>query len=412
MDKLWGAHFDEINTRMFSAITGKPVTTNTTSAEAEQGREANRERAEHGPTLAGVFPAYQQWRADGGLRSEATPRVLKNERSRFSNYCKDKALFNTPISQVDDTQAIDFLKELKKEGVKFNPRDEIKKTLSQMASYLREKSLRHGGLLFQKLKVARSKSERQANKHRKYKYYHPTKEIPIIFKTLHRLVEEGAAGAQEQLDAAAALYFGAFRNVDVKGDSQPEVGGLRWENIEWEPFKTTYWNTKGGNDGGQWDTKHPHKDLKPILAARWERLGRPSSGLVFFDTDTGKSLPKDHDWDLDRIIHKVAGIEKQRGRKVHAFRHSAAVAAPSGAWGRKWTKDEVGKLLNDTSDAVQIYFDIVDESLQELSSGATSQFEAWGLPIDAEIPDTPPHVAGRAAISGSPALGGVSADFG
>jgi integrase len=383
-----------------------------TAEQQAHGVEVQREKSTGESTLKTVFPPYQQWRAEGGLRSEATSRVLKGEAQRFSNYCKDSVIFNTPISDLDDTMAIEFLKQLKKDGVKFNPRDEIKKTLSQMSSFLRDEKLRHGGLLFQKLKVTKTKSERQADKRKKYRYYHPTKEIPVIFRTLHRLVEEGEPDTQEQFDAASTLYFGAFRNVDVKGDSQPEVGGLRWENIEWEPFKITYWNTKGGNDGGQWDYKHPHPDLKPILAARWERQGRPSCGLVFFDPDTGKNLKKDHDWDLDRIIHKVAGITKQRGRKIHAFRHSAAVAAASGAWGRKWTKDEVAKLLNDTSDAVQIYFDIVDESLQELSSGATSQLGVWGLTIDAEIPDAPPHVAGKPAISESPTLGGVSADFG
>ena len=389
-----GVHFDSL---IGFQPQGTPVlTSDITAAEAAQITEANRENPLGVPILASVFADYQTWRAEGGLNSEATSQVLDPERGRFDNYMRRAPLFNAPISQIDDVQAVEFLKQLKRDGVRYNPRLECKKTLSQMASYLREKKFRRGALLFQKLKVTRSADEKKARKTDRVKYYHPVNEIPLIFKAIQGTMCSGNAGirkrAQEQFDAACTLYFGAFRLVDVKGDSAPDVGGLRWENVEWDSFKITYWNTKGGT-GGKWDHKHPHPDLKPILRARHERQGCPSSGLVFSNPATGASFKRGHDWKLDRLIHDEAGIEKQEKRSMHALRHSAAVAAASGVWGKngergvKWTRDEVAKLLNDTSDAVKIYFDIVDESLQELSASTVSQLDSWGLTGEAKSAD-------------------------
>jgi hypothetical protein len=355
-----------------------------------------------------VFAGYQSWRAAGGLRTEASSRVITGELSRFESLLKGSTLFNTPMSRLDDTQAIDFLKQLKEGGTKYNTRKECAKTLSQMASYLREKKLRRGGLLFQKLGVIKSKAEKQDADGEVVKYYNPFTEIPLIFEELLRRIAAGNKVAQEQFDAAATLYFGAFRMVDVKGDTAPKVGGLRWERISWEPFKIKYWNTKSGN-GGAWCSKHPHKDLKPILQERWERQGCPESGLVFFHTRSkkyyGMNVSASHDWGLEVLINgdKKKGItgvvEKQEYRSKHALRHSGAVAAASGAWGQKWSPADVGKLLNDASDAVQIYFDIADETMHELASNTTSQTDAWGLTINNEIADTPAHVTSEQSIS-------------
>jgi hypothetical protein len=387
-------------------VSVAPVISELTAEQAEHGAEMQREKPTGESTLATVFADYQAWRAEGGLKAEASSRVLKNEAGLFENYLKSSVLFNTPILRLDDTQAIDFLKQMKADGRKFGPRKESAKTLSQMASFLREKKLRRDGLLFQKISVTKSKAEKQGDDGERVKYYGLT-EIPVIFETLLRLIAAGNKAAQEKFDAAATLYFGAFRLVDVKGDSAPKIGGLRWERISWEPFRIKYWNPKG-ETGGAWCTKHLPKDLKPILQARWERQGKPESGLVFFHTRTkkhfGKNLGVSCDWGLEVLIHGDiksggAGIEKQEKRSMHAFRHSGALAAASGAWGKKWTKDEVAKLLNDTSDAVQVYFDIADEAMHELASNTVSQTDAWGLTISNEITDAAARVTSKQPVS-------------
>ena len=84
---------------------------------------------------------------------------------------------------------------------------------------------------------------------------------------------------------------------------------------------------------------------------------------------TGENFGGTHDWGLDDIIHKEAGIEKRKGRKLYGFRHAGAVAAGSGVWspdGKGWSKEQVGKLLNDTSKAVDEYFEIIDERCTSL----------------------------------------------
>jgi integrase len=359
-----------------------PMLTGLTAAESEQLHEDNQTKLHTEPTLANVFPAYQNWRAEGGLNGNVSDRVLSYEAGRFENYMKTAPLFNTPVSQLDDVQAVEFLHRLKVNGVAYTPRKECAKTLSQMASYLRATGKRRGPLLCQKLKVSKSDTEKKADgpQAKKFKFYHPSNEMPEIFR----------AADQEQFDAVAALYFGAFRMCDAKG--------IDWKGVEWAQFKITYWNSKGK----RWDTKSPHKDLKPILQARWERQGKPESGLVFTSSRTGERWGDTYDWGLDELVHDDAGIAKQKGRKIHAFRHSGAVAAANGFWGKRWTRDDVAKLLNDSSDAVDVYFDILDETMHELASNTTSQLEEWGLTIGNVIADTPAHVTGDQPASVAP----------
>jgi hypothetical protein len=253
-----------------------------------------------------------------------------------------------------------------------------------MASYLRGTGKRRGPLLFQKLKVSKSDTEKKDDgpQAKKFKFYHPGKEMPEIF--------HAARADQEQFDAVATLYFGAFRMCDAKG--------IDWDGVEWAQFKITYWNSKAK----RWDTKSPHKDLKPILYARYERQSKPESGLVFASSRTGKRWGDTHDWGLDELVHDDAGIEKQKGRKIHAFRHSGAVAAANGFWGKRWTRDDIAKLLNDSSDAVDVYFDILDETMHELASNTTSQLEAWGLTPTSIRSESPQYVTGDQPASVTP----------
>ena len=186
-------------------------------------------------------------------------RVLDFEAGRFENYLKGSLLFNTPVSLLDDVQAADLLKLLEADpNVAYTPRLESRKTLSQMATFLREKGYRRGPLLFQRLRVEKTRAEKKkdsSGKRDKRKFYHPRKEIPIIFDRLTLRIEEKhgleKTLAYDAFDAAATMYLGAFRPVDVRGDSEPDVGGLRWERVSWDSFKIEYWNSKGG----RWDEK-------------------------------------------------------------------------------------------------------------------------------------------------------------
>ena len=387
-------------------VSVAPVISELTAEQREHQAEANREKPIGEPTLASVFADYQQWRANGGLKSNTKPAVLTPEANRFNTYLRDTPLCNTPISQLDDKRAIELLDKMKNGGVKYSPRLECKKTLSQMASFLRDEGHRSGALLFQKLRVKKTDEEERAESEEEdIKYYDPSAEIPIIFQTIAKNTKSAKKRVRrcaiEQWDAASCLYLGVFRNVDIKGDSAPEIGGLRWEEIsgvwgdDWlqKPFKIRYWNTKAGNNG-KWCTKYPHPDLREILRARWERQGCPSSGLVFINPATGTNFARGHDWGLEELIHNEAGIEKQEGRAIHAFRHSGAVAAASGVWGKdgkpggKWTQKEIADtLLNDTFEAAARYVRIAKTAQEELSSGTVSQLGAWGLTVESKNPD-------------------------
>lgn len=400
-----GLHFDTVIGYVPQDERGASMKTGElTAAQAAHGAEVQRAKPVGEPTLASVFADYQRWRANGGLKSNAKPQVLTPEAARFDSYMRSHSICNTPISQLTDKQAQGFLGELKENGTKHSPREECNKTLRQMASFIRTKDLRTGGLLFQKLKVKKTDAEAQAGDEDEIKFYDPLTEIPIIFQTIAKKTQSDdkrvQRHAQEQFDAASCLYLGAFRNVDIKGDSAPKIAGLRWEKISgvrgdaWlqKPFKITYWNTKAGNNG-KWCTKYPHPDLRQILRARWERRDCPDSGLVFFNPATGTNFGRGHDWGLVDLIHGEAGIEKQEGRAMHAFRHSAAVAAASGVWGKdgkpgvRWTRDEVAELLNDTVEAVAVYFRITDKSCEDLASSTVSQLGAWGLTVEAKSAD-------------------------
>ena len=351
-----GLHFDSIIGYVPQDERGATMkTAELTAAQAAHIEAANREKLH--PTLNDLFPAYQRAR-------KASAAVLYGERKRHEKHLHQTTLFNTPISKLNDAMAIKLIRSMEKDGVEYHPRVETKKTLSQMGTFLRDEEYLPG-LLFLKIKVQRTEAEVKAAgaESNKPKFYHPRNEMPDILKAARR--------SPEQFDAVCTLYFGAFRLCDAKG--------IEWQGVDWEPFAITYWNSKAG----RWDTKHPHRDLRPVLRARWERQGKPKTGLVFKSTRTGERWGDTYDWQLDALIRDEAGIEKQRGRKCHAFRHAGAVAAASGAWGPKWSRDEVAKLLNDSSDAVDVYFDILDDSMHALASNTTSQLD--GLALTPEV---------------------------
>ena len=162
------------------------------------------------------------------------------------------------------------------------------------------------------------------------------------------------AGDQDQRDAIDCAYYGAMRASDIRR--------LRWENIDFSFNTVTFHDTKSGRI----ETIAMVPDLREALLERHRREGEPSEGYVF-PAPNGGELPRVYDWDMNDLIEE-AGVEK-RGRKLHAFRHAAAVHAASGVWGEKWSKEEVSKLLRDTSDAVDVYFDITAESMQTKALG-------------------------------------------
>ena len=97
-----------------------------------------------------------------------------------------------------------------------------------------------------------------------------------------------------------------------------------------------------------------------------------------FPSPTGGGIFRTYDWQINKVI-KAAGVPK-KGRKLHAFRHAAAVAAASGVWGNKWSMAEVARLLRDTSDAVRVYFDLLADAMQDKAAPAVpSMLTGWGL---------------------------------
>lgn len=89
--------------------------------------------------------------------------------------------------------------------------------------------------------------------------------------------------------------------------------------------------------------------LTPALAVLTQIRGNRTSGLVFRGARGGRRVEgrQPHDW--PKWV-KAAGIDRRV--RWHDLRHTCATSLLAGWWGRKWTLDEVCKLLGHSSIAV------------------------------------------------------------
>lgn len=149
---------------------------------------------------------------------------------------------------------------------------------------------------------------------------------------------------------------------------------------------------------------------RDLLERRWIRKGKPSTGYVFANEKgskyAGKPYGRNYRFGLDKLIEK-ANVPKIPGRDFHGFRHSGAVAAASGDWGRKWSIEEVAKMLRDKSmKAAMVYFDIHDEAMLALASEVISPYpKGDGVISRRTNPSESPLKLGGATRHGTPLFG-------
>ena len=259
------------------------------------------------------------------------PITRKNHDRRWNKHIRE-GLGKTPIHEITENavQALFAKSALGKDQ---------QKKLKQQLKRVSKEAIKAGHIThcpFEDVKVAKER-----HKDTRPRYWHPTKEIPRIFE----------ACDEEQRDAFGTLYYGFCRSQDAKH--------LQWEHVHFGNNTIAYARAKSG----RFEVIPMLPYLATLLRARMERLG-VSSGLVF-PSPRGGAFGHSYDWHLDEVLSR-AGVPKN-GRRLHAYRHAAAVAAASGVFGKRFTKDQVGAFLRDTSNAVDVYFQILAEDLQELA---------------------------------------------
>ena len=167
-----------------------------------------------------------------------------------------------------------------------------------------------------------------------------------------------------------------------------DVRALKVQDIDFSANRIAFTAAKSGR-----------VERRPMMPAEGELLeawiphahgeNPDPEAYVFRNPRNGEQFARGHDWKLDAVLER-AGIKKN-GRKLHAFRHAGAVAAASGVWGDPWSKDEVGCLLRDTSDAVSIYFLILDEHLVTKAANAKQALTFSTTCVDALTLKTQVH---------------------
>lgn len=265
---------------------------------------------EGGPTPADVFADYQQWR-------EVTPNTLKNERYRFEKYLRDSVLFKTPIRLLDDAHAFELLDAMQRDGVPHTPRKEAAKTLSQMASYFREKRLRSGGLLFQSLKVKKPRTtEDDFEKYLKLEDFLRLQACEDI--------------SQDDRDFIA---FGF-----LIGSRKSTILHMPWSDIDLDAGSVI---ERYGLDGGAMKSGKPHRKFIPpaaleMLRARRERTG--GEGLVF-PNRKGKAFGRNYDAHFRANLEK-AGVDADL--TFHSTRHGSACWLISEGWRLEAVQEYLG----------------------------------------------------------------------
>lgn len=155
------------------------------------------------------------------------------------------------------------------------------------------------------------------------------------------------------------LYGGAWRVQDARN--------LKIQDIDFDKNRITFALAKSGRVESRYMTPLERNSLAEWIAHKHGDTPDPNSPV--FPNHKGEHFFRTYTWRLDEV-REAAGVEK-KGRLAHAFRHTGARHAASGKWGEKWSLAEVKKLLRDTSNAAERYFDILDEAMQDKTDAMT-----------------------------------------
>lgn len=315
---------------------------------APAGMENEMNNITRAPSLNHLFEAdYKIWK-----RTVSEGRAY-NVRKMWDKHCAGQPFVEQPINACTEQGALAFLLDLELGA-------ENQAVVLTIFRKLAKQALKQNFLRYNPFEDVKLPKKRKGARRPKYWTFD---ELQSIFAQCDR----------EQTDAFGCMYYGAMRSADVRA--------LRWENISLERNTVTFHETKSGRV----ETVAMLPNLRQILQDRHQREGCPIDGWVFYNGKTGDAFNRTYDWRIDEVL-KAAGIDK-KGRKLHAFRHAAAVHAASGLWGDKWSKEEVADLLRDSSDAVNVYFDILSSSMQEKAQGVRVDL----TPVS---DDTPSNVVG------------------
>jgi len=350
MDELWRAHFGEINAQIFSALTGKPVTTNVTAAEAEQVSEATREKG--GPCADYLFDRWF-----GPWTKGKSPDSIDNMRNGWSNHFRGSEMNTKPAALIEDIEYHTAILNLEGKGGKPMRRQGMRKWIRVWRTVVVKPLMRKGS-----------------------RNYDPFDDI-VLPKDKTDEVDDRKGYSMEGFQKLRAKANGEFTQATVDAqraylDIAMGIGGrpnevlmLKKDDFDLERDIVTIRRARHGDVKDGQPKKTP---LLPMGRRGYEIIantqGFHEDGWLFFNPNTGKPWNKNYDFGTKQLCEKH-GIEYFAR---YGFRHGYCYALEDGDFGERWTREEIAKMLRHRGmDSINHYFRVNTDKLQEKAQRST-----------------------------------------